>query len=86
MSGNRKILRDRVRKHLKKAKNSIPPEQRGMVTFSSVFNILKASERTTAVRGMAKDIGIFDEQGFLPKQEEQADIDESSSFKQITDI
>lgn len=43
MSGNRKMLRDQVRKHLKKAKKSIPAEYRDSITFSSVFNIVKSS-------------------------------------------
>ena len=47
MSGNRKMLRDQVRRNLKQARKTIPKEYRESISFSSVFQVLKSSTAQT---------------------------------------
>lgn len=87
MSSARKVLRERVRKHLKKAKKTIPQAQRGAITFSSVYGMLKASSNRSDVRGKTEYAAMADDTEFLPKQENsQVDADESASSEQIINI
>jgi hypothetical protein len=88
MSGNRKMLRDRVRRHLKKAKKSVPAEHRNNITFSSVFNILKSVEAPPHLKGSTREVGIYDDVQDFPtaSAEPQVNENEDSDPKSTTDI
>ncbi len=47
MSGNRKFIRDQVRKHIKQAKKNIPAHSRDLITFSQVFKLVKNESKIT---------------------------------------
>ena len=48
----RRMLRNQVRKNLKKSKKEVPAEYRAAITFSSVFNMVRSGAQTSpAVSG-----------------------------------